>query len=132
MRVWRCMYAGAVLLALVVAVGLWNPLWQATASNNKVPRFVVDPFWPKPLPSDPVSGKPWVTGEPGGTCVDSQDHVITVNRGNLIAPETVTAVASPPVLEYDRDGNVVNAWGDRAVLPNSIHGCFVDHQDNIW
>ena len=36
------------------------------------------------------------------------------------------------MIEFDTDGNVVNAWGDRNVLPNGIHGCFVDYQDNVW
>jgi len=27
---------------------------------------------------------------------------------------------------------VANAWGNRNVLPNGIHGCFVDYQDNVW
>jgi DNA-binding beta-propeller fold protein YncE len=51
------------------------------------------------------------------------------------------------VIEFDKAGNVVNAWGDpsyntvpqgtlgpgtNAVLPNSTHGCFVDYQDNVW
>jgi sugar lactone lactonase YvrE len=138
-------YAGAVLLALIVGVGLWNPFGQATATSNQVPRFVVDPFWPKPLPSDPVSGKPWVTGEVGGTCVDSNDHVFSINRAwqptatapnQLISPETVIAVPSPPVIEYDPKGNVVNAWPTNpsllAKLPGGIHGCFVDYQDNVW
>ena len=39
---------------------------------------------------------------------------------------------SPPVVEYDPHGNVVNAWGDAAILPNGVHGCFVDYQDNVW
>ena len=26
----------------------------------------------------------------------------------------------------------MNAWGDRNVLPNGIHGCFIDYQDNVW
>ena len=30
----------------------------------------VDPFWPKSLPGD------WITGNIGGTCVDSNDHVL--------------------------------------------------------
>jgi DNA-binding beta-propeller fold protein YncE len=50
----------------------------------------------------------------------------------LIAPEDVIAVASPPVIEFDRQGRVVNAWGNRDVMPTGLHGCFVDHQDNIW
>jgi hypothetical protein len=78
---------------------------------------------------------PWVTGEVAGTCVDSQDNVFTVNRGNLVAPETnangPTAISSPTVIEYDSAGNVIAAWnpvGHQA----QIHGCFVDYQDNIW
>jgi hypothetical protein len=123
------------VLTLVVGLGVWNPLSQVIATSSLVPRYVVDPFWPKPLPIDPRTGKPWVTGEVAGTCIDSRDHIFTVNRGynnGLVAPETVVAVPSPPVVEYDPAGNVVNAWGEAAVLPNGIHGCFVDYQDNVW
>ena len=77
--------------------------------------------------------KPWSTGEVAGTCIDSNDHVFIVTRGNLVnSPETLDSVPAPPVIEFDPAGNVVNAWGDRNVLPNGIHGCFVDYQDNIW
>ncbi len=143
MKRWRIVYLGILASALVVGLGIWNPLERATAQTRAgrpaTPTYQVDPFWPKPLPVEasqinPATGmaKPWVTGEVAGTCVDSQDHVFTVNRGNLVAPETVTAVASPPILEFDREGNLVNAWGDRNVLPNGLHGCFVDYQDNVW
>ena len=76
--------------------------------------------------------KPWVTGEVAGTCTDSRDHVFIVTRGNLVAPETVEAVAAPPVIEFDTEGQCRRRWGDRDVLPNGIHGCFVDYQDNVW
>ena len=77
--------------------------------------------------------KPWSTGEVAGTCVDSRDHVFIVTRGNLVnRPRTSKGSPAPPVMEFDPEGNVVNAWGDRNVLPNGIHGCFVDYQDNIW
>src|SRR5262245_49047956 len=121
-----------VLSALLVVVGLLLVIESAIAKDPQVPRFVVDPFWPKRLPSDPASGRPWVTGDVAGICVDSHDHVFTLNANNLIAPETVIATPAPPVLAYDRDGNVVAAWGDLAILPAGIHGCFVDHQDNVW
>lgn len=144
------LYGGALALALAAALGLSASLSQADPKKTpKVPAIQVDPSWPKmPLPSsdDPrttpaylgqkstATGKfkPWVTGEVAGTCVDSQDHVFIVTRGNLVAPETVEAVPAPPVIEFDTDGNVANAWGDRNVLPNGIHGCFVDYQDNVW
>src|SRR5437763_6687579 len=129
-RVWRVVYLGAVIPAVVLGLGLWSPLRQAVADGRaKAPAFKVDPFWPKPLPSDnetnpaaatdgyrtsgPGATKPWVTGEVAGTCVDSKDHVFTVNRGpqnNLVSPETVISHPSPAVIEFDRAGNVVNAW----------------------
>ena len=142
-------YVGTFVLAL--GIGFLNPLTQAdprTSANP--PSFRVDPFWPKPLPDN------WVTGEVAGTCIDSNDHVFIVTRGfqtgGLVSPEGVAGQpvksrASPPVIEFDRAGNVVNAWGDPAlntepqgtlavgtnkVLPNGIHGCFVDYQDNVW
>lgn len=130
MNIGRYLYAVVLLGAMGVAFGLWNPVGAAREGSRVAPRYQVDPFWPKPLPAP--GGHQWVTGEPGGSCIDSQDHVITVNRGNLTGQDGTTAVASPPVLEYDPEGNVVNAWGDRAILPDSIHGCFVDYQDNIW
>jgi hypothetical protein len=57
-----------------------------------------------------------------------------------VSQDGTTAVGSPPVIEYDPQGNVVRAWGStaknpdgsNAVMPNSIHGCFVDYQDNVW
>jgi sugar lactone lactonase YvrE len=132
MRIGRyLLYAAASFGALAIAFGIWNPIAAAKEGGSRVaPRYKVDPFWPKPLPAP--EGRQWVTGEPGGSCIDSQDHVITVNRGNLTSQDGTTSIPSPPVLEYDPDGNVVRAWGDRAVLPNGIHGCFVDYQDNIW
>jgi DNA-binding beta-propeller fold protein YncE len=119
------------LLALAVGLASWTPSIQADAQKAlKPPKYTVDPFWPKPLPDK------WVTGEVAGTCVDSQDHVFIVTRGfqpgGLVAPETVVAKASPPVIEFDTKGDVVNAWGNPAILPNGVHGCFVDYQDNVW
>ena len=130
MRGWRYVYVGTLGLALVVALGLWNPLSQADAKRahpDRIPRFVVDPYWPKPILTR------WVTGEVAGTCIDSQDHIFTVNRRNLDALETSFGwPIAPPVVEYDGEGNVLNGWGDPAVLPNGLHGCFVDHEDNVW
>lgn len=145
----RILYVGGLVAALVVGLGLWSPLQKATAGGRpETPVYRVDPFWPKPLPSDATQistttgkPKPWVTADVGGTCVDSHDRVWTVNRAfqatatapnQLVAPETVIAVPSPPVVAYDRHGNVSNAWGNANVVPNGIHGCFVDYQDNVW
>src|SRR6185369_6305157 len=66
----------------------------------------------------------WVTGEIGGTCIDANDHLFAVTRGfqtgGLVSPEGVggapKSVASPPVIEFDQDGNVVNSWGDPSLV----------------
>jgi NHL repeat-containing protein len=147
MRGKHYVYAGAVGLAVAAALSLSVSVTQAdTKREHKAPRFTVDASWPKmPLPSAGDYGtplvlststgkpKPWSTGEVAGTCIDSRDHVFIVTRGNLVnSPETLDSVPAAPVIEFDPDGNVVNAWGNRNVLPNGIHGCFVDYQDNVW
>jgi len=145
MRASHFIYAGVIVLAVAVALGVVTSGTQAGPNPKpKVPALQLDPNWPKvPLPvagdfGTPLvistatgKAKPWVTGEVAGTCVDSQDNVFTVNRGNLVSPETVEAVSSPTVIEYDPAGNVVAAWNTTAVQAQ-IHGCFVDYQDNIW
>ena len=119
----RAALAGIVAVAMVSA-----PFHRpARAADSDVPRFAVDPYWPKPLPNR------WITGAVGGVCVDGEDHVFGVNRSDLTTMEqTVGKQAAPIVIEYDSDGNLVNAWGDPKMMPKSIHGCFVDKQDNIW
>jgi len=119
----RYVYAGVATAVLGAAFGL---SLEAKQSNQALvpPTFVVDATWPKPLPNG------WVTGEIGGTCVDSQDHVFVVTRGfqngGLVSPEGAGGAnpangalggmfkskASPPVIEFAPDGSVVNAWGD--------------------
>jgi hypothetical protein len=151
----RPAYLGGLLLAFVVALGLGRP--PATAAQaRQVPQFKVDPLWPKPLPAPKdANGVPhqWVTGQVGGNCVDSHDHTFALNRafqqgpgGKLLAREGKTSIPAPAVIEYDPEGNLVNSWGDRtiapprrgtsdgpsAVMPESMHGCFVDYQDNVW
>jgi hypothetical protein len=120
---------------VAVAFSLWLLIWGLLPNNVRAqtghqpidaPKFEVDPFWPKPLPDN------WVTGEIGGVCVDAQDHVFVLNRAELYPKEKMIAKAGPPVIEFDPDGKVANAWGDRALMPKSLHGCFVDNRENVW
>ena len=98
----------------------WRP------AQAQVPKYEIDPTWPKPLPGL------MVTGRAGGICVDAQDHVFEVNRGDLQDKEKLVATPAPPVLEYDSDGNLVNTFGDFKTAPASIHGCIVDKENNIY
>ncbi len=140
---------GGWLLAtsLVVVVGAGVLGLPEMQDGVSVATYRVDPFWPKPLPSmvdDDGLSRQWVTGMVGASCVDSHDHIITVNRGflpnGLLPQEGSQSIPSPPVVLYDPAGNVAGSWGDSsltpegaaAVLPHGIHGCFADHLDNIW
>ena len=51
------------------------------ARRVEIPRYVVDPWWPKPLPNR------WVTGAVGGICIDHNDHVFGINRSDITALE---------------------------------------------
>jgi hypothetical protein len=65
-------------------------------------------------------------------CIDAQDHVFVLSRGNLWPKEPPIAIAAPPVIEFDPEGKVVNSWGDRAKMPKELHGCSIDYQGHIW
>jgi len=118
-------YSGALIAALLVSVGLGLPVAADNGQSQVAPKFRVVPDWPKALPNG------WVTGEVAGTCVDGQDHVFIVNRRNLTAKELRVGQPSPAIIEFDPNGNVVNS-ATPAVLPDGLHGCFVDYQNNVW
>ena len=136
----------AGLLAVMATGVVWMALPAAQAPAS-APEYRVDPFWPRPLPTTTDAdglARQWVTGMVGASCIDSHDHVITVNRGflpgGLLPQEGSQSIPSPPVILYDTDGNLAGSWGDpaltpagaAAVLPHGIHGCATDEMDNIW
>src|SRR5205823_2720852 len=79
-----------------------------------VPRFEVDPSWPKPLPEG------WITGQLGGVCTDSHDHIVVVNRRDITKEEAETSQQAPPILMFDQAGRVIASFGDPNVVPHSI------------
>ena len=90
------------------------------------PRYEADLAWPKPLPNR------WVLGGLGGLCVDAQGHVFVLNRQDVLEGELSSGRLAPPIIEFDRDGNVVNSWGDLKLLDPRLHSCHVDKDNNIW
>lgn len=159
MKSGRCLYAGAVVVALVIALGFWNPS-HVKAAPQGFPKFRVDPSWPNPLPApvgfDPLNwptpkagdnvAHKWVTGEVAASCTDANDNVYTFNRGfttgGLVGQDGTPAgaLASPPVVVYNSKGDVIAAWGNPSLNPNGSvaymptgpHGCFVDYQGYVW
>src|SRR3989454_2804954 len=100
-------------------------------NTNHVPSFKVDPLWPKPLPNH------WLVGAVAGVAVDSQDHVWIIHRPSTLQPNEIRASyrGAPPVLEFDREGNLVSSWGGPGKgyeWPQLEHGIYVDSKSNVW
>ncbi|PYR03119.1 MAG: hypothetical protein DMG00_27225 [Acidobacteria bacterium] len=96
-----------------------------------LPRFQVDPFWPKPLPNN------WILGAVAGVAVDASDHVWITHRPSTLQPNETRSIwrAAPPVLELDQAGNLLSSWGGSGAgyeWPQLEHGIYVDARDNVW
>src|SRR5215813_13622064 len=104
--------AAAFVAAVISAFAGHYSVQAATA----VPQFKYDASWPKSLPEG------WVLGSVGSVCVDARDHVFVVTRGAPAPKERGLAMPAPPIIEFDADGNVVNSWGNRAVMAKTAHG----------
>lgn len=117
--------SGSILLAIAIGVLYPTPL-QAQAAG---PRYQVDVSWPKPLPER------WVLGPAGAVCVDSQDHVLLLNRQEVLDVDLDAGEKAPPVIEFDPAGNVVNTWKDDVfdkTLVSNFHACHFDADNNVW
>lgn len=120
-------------------------------SGHRAPRYEVDARWPRPLPNQ------WLIGQVGGLTVDRQDHIWVNQRPRSLTDDEIGAIPNPPVreeprsiccrpapsvMEFDRAGNLLQAWGgpedpDKCIPPQckwpaTEHGIFVDDQDNVW
>jgi NHL repeat len=134
------------------------------------PSFVLDPAWPQPLPHH------WVIGDVGGITVDKHDHIWVYQRprslsnndsgaqgaaGKNAKGQPISALGfprplgqtndccmpAPSVLEFDRAGNLLQAWGgpgDPGFLetkcvqangcfwPGREHGIYIDQNDFVY
>lgn len=111
------MLTGLVLAAFGLA-GSWG--------QSGAPKYEVDRSWPKPLPER------WVLGGLGGVCVDRQDHVLILNRQDVLEGDLNAGQLAPPLIEFDGAGNVVRSWGDANLLDPRLHSCFFDRDNNVW
>src|SRR5271170_4146077 len=108
----------SLCLSLLVLFGVFG---QVLAQSG-VPKFEVDPTWPKPLPEN------WVTAQVSGVCAANQDQVFFVNRNDITDKEAETSEQAPPFIELDTDGKVVTTFGDWKTVPSTTHGCLIDHE----
>lgn len=116
-----------------------------TSSTQRVegatagPRYAVDPYWPKPLPNN------WILGQVAGIATDRNDHIWVLHRpgtltedergSTLTPPRSKCCSAAPPVLKFDREGNLLASWGGPGQgfdWPKNEHGIYVDPTGNVW
>ena len=130
---------GAGLEAAPGALPGGEPGAAGAQSAGDASAFQFDPAWPRPLPDN------WTLGNVVGVAVDARDHVWIVHRpGSLTAQEAGADAdpplaeccrSAPPVIEFNQEGDVVQAWGGPGAgyeWPDSEHGSFIDHLDNVW
>ncbi len=124
-----CRQIASVALAVIAAVGAIGSSPAAAQSKpaltHQVPKFRVDPSWPK-IPNG------WTLGQVSSVASDEQDHIWVLQR-----PRTVRAgqKQAPPVLEFDQAGNYIQGWGGPGAgydWPVSEHGIFVDYKGYVW
>ncbi len=130
-------FLSVVVLLGIAAIALQQAARAQGAKANESPIFQVEPLWPKPLPNK------WVIGSTIGLSVDSRDHVWVIHRPATIEPNEKAGTlkngdccfVAPQIIEFDPTGNVVSTFGGPGAgyeWPDSEHGIFVDHKDNIW
>src|ERR1700730_13667018 len=140
----RSFMYGALLATSIFALGVGQALLQkraeAQGAQVQAPLFEVDPLWPKPLPNN------WLLGWTIGVWADEQDNIWVIHRGasglhnnergaELNPPIAECCRTAPPILVFDKDGNLIRSWGgpgDGYEWPSSNHGVHVDYKGNVW
>src|SRR5262245_54971233 len=102
----RNVVTGLMFLAVIAALSIAQSYFEKMSAQSKgpmveVPRFEVDPLFPKPLPNK------WYQGQTIGLGVDAQDHVWIVHRSDTLSASEgaldnktgLCCAAAPPVLE---------------------------------
>ena len=87
----------------------------------------MDAAWPK-IPNN------WQLGQVASVSIDERDHVWVLQRPGTLEPEEKPR-AAPPLLEFDAEGNFVQAWGGPGQgyeWPSSEHGVYVDPRGYVW
>ena len=127
----RIVAVGVVFAALAaVVLGRWEWAMPAAAQSGQareVPKFQVDPSWPK------LPGK-WVWGQVSSVSVDERDHAWILQRPKTVRTDQKDRVA-PPVMEFDAAGNFIQGWGGPGEgydWPEIEHGIYVDPKGYVW
>lgn len=112
---------------VLIGVCIFSTPSSWAQSSSAVPVFELDLLWPQV----PMNGN-WLTGGLGGMCLGQNDEVYLLNRQNVVEADLDAAVLAPPVIVLNKQGEVINGWGDLDQIGGRLHDCHVDGQGNIW
>src|SRR5579872_5100144 len=125
----------AVVISLVATAAV-GEMWlssvalsaqSAQPQGRSLPTFEVDRSWPK-VPSK------WKIGDASSIAIDAQDNIWVLHRPRTLKPEQA-AMAAPPVIVFDVEGNYIKAWGgagDGYEWPEREHGIYIDYKGFVW
>jgi DNA-binding beta-propeller fold protein YncE len=119
----------AIVLAAGTATTMDSEAAPAPAPKaaREAPRFEVDPTWPTLPPR-------YVFGQVSSVSIDEQGHAWVLQRPSSVRADQKSK-AAPPVIEFDEQGNFVQAWGGPGQgfdWPEVEHGIYVDPRGNVW
>lgn len=113
------------LLLPFISLSLLSSCQSGPSFVNGVHTVISD--WPN-IPAQ------WRMGDVTGVSVDRNDQVWVLHRPSTVPPD-LAAMAAPPVMVFDTDGNFVKAWGgpgDGYEWPVNEHGLHVDDDGFVW
>ena len=120
-------FAAFLIVAGMGELGKTAVAQAQPARAREIPKFQVDPSWPK-LPAK------WVFGQVSSVSIDAQNHAWILQRPTSVRDDHKGMIA-PPVLEFDEAGNFVQGWGGPGEgydWPEIEHGIYVDTKGFIW
>ena len=126
-------------LMLALSMGSTALAQRVEGAPGTGPRYMVDPYWPKPLPNN------WILGQVAGIATDKDNNIWVIHRpltltederGATLTPQrSKCCTAAPPVLKFDRAGNLLASWGGAGQgydWPKNEHGIYRDPSGNVW
>ena len=138
----RKFLVGTAIAVAIAGLGIGQTIFKSgtaeaqPAADPMVPKFEVDPLWPKPLPNG------WIIGQTIGLSTDKNDDIWIVHRPGSLEEKEVyltrnqadCCTAAPDVLEFSPTGELMHHFGKVAGhdWPSSNHGITIDDQGNVW
>lgn len=128
---------------LIFVCSLLVSISQSYAADTRIEgipggqKFEANPFWLKPLPNQ------WIIGQVAGIAIDKNDHLWIVQRPTSLAPDELglanknakCCIAAPPVIEFDKNGKVLQAWGGPGQGYDwfeNEHGIYIAPNGDVW